>query len=1034
MHHSYTSVRDWFRAVLFVSALFTSSLISAQTDIGWNFGTSTAQPTPSTVLPADVAASEIARANNSGSTVLLTTTSASSGYPGATGQFNAGAAARIGALNTAADASAFFEFSLTPEVGKQLVTTGLGFGTRSTGTGPQAYAIFTSVDGFANAIAVGVLSNNSVWTRQNPVIPELVGTSGSPVTFRIYGYGGAGSPSSGTANWRIDDLSVTVFTIAASGTPPAVNTTDPVAGASGVGLANPITVAFNQPVTVSNDTFAINGSISGVHTLEVSGGPITYILTPSPAFVPGETITVTVFGDEVIDQSTGALTMPDDYVFTFTAVTAPPIRAIHEVQGTGGASPFAGQTVTLSGVVTASFQSTTAGLGGFYLQAKEADYDSDPTSSEAIFIFDNASSNTVPVSPGDVISVAGTVAEFGTGPATLTELVSVTSVTRAGATAPLPEPIAVTLPLSDTDALERLEGMRVRFSQTLTITDNFNLGHFGEFIVSSGRLFQPTNIVAPGEAANAQTAANQLNQLRVNDHVSRTYPDPTPFLYNSAGQGDTLRGGDTITGLTGVLSFGFGSYLLEPTAPATVVAANPRTPQAPTRAGRLRVAIANVLNFFNGNGESGGFPTSRGADTPAEYLRQREKIVQGLLRLNADIIGLTEVENDGFGPGSAIRDLVDTLNAAAPAGTRYAAVDASSADTGSDQIQVAFIYRVETAALVGNPATLNNPYFNGIARPPLAQTFREVASGEILTVCVNHFRAKASVASGAATDGLTPNPNLDQRDGQGNNNYVRTREAQTLAAWLATDPTASSDPDFLIVGDLNAYAKEDPVAALESGGFINLTAKFEGLNGYSYLFGGQYGHLDHALATSALESQVVSAATWHVNADEPVYLDYNLENKSPAQQAVNVATPYRYSDHDPVVVDLNLRSLPPSVTFNTWIKRWSLPSDQQSPVSDPDGDGAANLLEYKTGTRPDLADTSALPALKTENGRAVFRYTTSRLATDGQLALWRSTDLKTWEPLTALPVLESSSGDNDTFRVELSLSTRRLFVKLTATL
>ena len=202
---------------------------------------------------------------------------------------------------------------------------------------------------------------------------------------------------------------------------------------------------------------------------------------------------------------------------------------------------------------------------------------------------------------------------------------------------------------------------------------------------------------------------------------------------------------------------------------------------------------------------------------------------------------------------------------------------------------------------------LNNAYFNNLSRNPLAQTFQELATGEILTVSINHFKSKGSASTGAAaTDGIVPNPNLDQGDGQAASNYLRTRQAQALSAWLATDPTGSGDPDFLIIGDLNAYAKEDPIVALENAGYINLTEAAEGPGGYSYAFGGEFGHLDHALANYHLMAQVTDAATWHVNSDEPVYYDYNVENKNAAQQAVNATGAYRYSDHDPVVVTLDL--------------------------------------------------------------------------------------------------------------------------------
>ncbi|MBI3885950.1 MAG: ExeM/NucH family extracellular endonuclease [Opitutae bacterium] len=579
---------------------------------------------------------------------------------------------------------------------------------------------------------------------------------------------------------------------------------------------------------------------------------------------------------------------------------------IHTVQGGGVTSAFTGQVQTVDGIVTAAFQGS-GGLGGFYVQAAEADYDNDPATSEGIFV----RNTTFAASAGDLVRVTGTVAEFGTAPSTQTELASVTAVVRLGAAA-LPAPVALALPFASTSAAERFEGMRVTFAQRLTLTDTFNLGRFGEITLSNGRLPTPTNVVAPGAAATAQDVANFLNTLVVDDNRSGSFPDPTPFLADSAGAGLTRRTGSTVAGATGVLDERFGNYLLELTAPLVFADENPRAAPPAAAAGTLRVVGANVLNLFNGDGAGAGFPTSRGADTAAEFSRQLAKTVAGLTRLAPDILGLTEIENDGFGPAGALAALVAALNNAAPAGTGYALVDAAAADNGTDLIHVAFVYRTQTVAPVGAPAALTSPYFTGLARPPLAQTFRATANGEVLTISVNHFRAKGSAATSAASnDGLAPNPNRDTGDGQGTNNYLRTRQAQALAQWLATDPTRSGDPDFLILGDLNAYAREDPITALRDAGYTNLTEAHEGAGGYSYAFDGAFGHLDHALANARLATQVVTAVAWHANADEPAFLDYNTESKSAAQQAINVGTPFRFSDHDPVIVDLRLGTTVP---------------------------------------------------------------------------------------------------------------------------
>ncbi|MBC7365965.1 MAG: DNA/RNA non-specific endonuclease, partial [Undibacterium sp.] len=168
---------------------------------------------PKSGLPADVTGGTVVQRNNNGTTLTLTTVSASGGYPGVSGTSNAGAAARVGPLNLAEGGSAFFEFTLTPAAGRQLAVTGLNFGARSTATGPQAYALL-AVNGSGDAalIASGPLANNSVWTLITPAFLPIVSVAAAPLTFRLYGYGGAGNAGGSTANWRIDDLAVNLTT------------------------------------------------------------------------------------------------------------------------------------------------------------------------------------------------------------------------------------------------------------------------------------------------------------------------------------------------------------------------------------------------------------------------------------------------------------------------------------------------------------------------------------------------------------------------------------------------------------------------------------------------------------------------------------------------------------------------------------------------------------------------------------------------------------------------------------------------------
>ena len=687
-----------------------------------------------------------------------------------------------------------------------------------------------------------------------------------------------------------DSLAVDDFTFTAGGGnagPLQVASVSPASGATGQDPATSLTVRFNRPATVSGSWFEVVGSVSGAHPSVATGGPTVYTITPTAPFAYNETVTVSLRAANITDPSGGA-SLANDYVWSFGTLNAPgSVTRIHAIQGAGASSPLVGTGVTIEGVVTASFQSASGnvGLRGFFVQEEDANADSDPATSEGIFVFDGGSGPTV--SAGQRVRVTGTVAEFNG----LTEISPVGTVAVLG-TAPLPAAVPITLPFADTTALERFEGMRVTLPQTLTVTNNFGLGQYGEIELSAGgRLLQPTNAVAPGAAAIAYQAANDRNRIFVDDGSSRTYPDPTPYLGSTT---STLRTGATVTGLTGVVTFFAGGYRIEPDAPVNFVDANPRaTP--PTVGGSLRVVSANVLNYFNGDGAGGGFPTSRGADTATEFARQRAKVLAGLSTLAADIYGLTEVENDGYGATSALQDIVNGLNSLAPSGVSYASI-VPTTSVGTDAIRCALIYRVGTVQPVGGAATTSAGPF-ALYRPPIAQTFRQLSNGEKFTVVINHFKSKGSGGTGA---------DADQGDGQGFYNATRTQQSQSLLSWLATDPTASGDPDFLIIGDLNSYALEDPITTLRNGGYIDQTRRFEGTSGYSYAFSGQFGHLDYALATPSLDSQIIDAQAWHNNSDEPTYLDYNLENKSAAQAALNVGTPYRTSDHDPVLIGITL--------------------------------------------------------------------------------------------------------------------------------
>lgn len=565
---------------------------------------------------------------------------------------------------------------------------------------------------------------------------------------------------------------------------------------------------------------------------------------------------------------------------------------INAIQGSGDTSPMVDETKIIEGVVT----STVASLNGYFVQEELADQDTLIETSEGIFVFDE-SLVTMPTI-GNKVRVQGVVKENFNR----TQLSASSAFVDCGVGEVINSQ-EVSLPMSDAAEWENYEGMLIHFNNDLQVTDTFNLARFGQLSLSNGRLLKPTNVFAPNSAqAVALTNKNSRNIIVLDDMNNQQNPDVIPFPAPNLGYENTVRLGDSVNGLMGVIDYSFGSYRVLPTSTPMFISTNGRTssPQL-TNEGSLKIASFNVLNYFNGDGLGGGFPTARGADTAEEFTRQSDKIVAALSAINADIIGLMEIENDGYSNTSAINDLVTKLNAQMGEDT-YRFVNPNIPSLGSDAISVGLLYKPANIALEGNAITTTQSPFDFGNRQPLAQTFTEIATGESLTIAVNHFKSKGGCGSASGN-------NADLNDGQGCWNELRTQAANQLTAWLSTMPTGTTDDDVLIIGDLNAYAKEDPITAIENNGYRNLVEKSLGYSGYSYSFAGEMGYLDHALASNSLSTQVVETSVWHINADEPRAFDYNTEFKSVNQQTTYYGSDaYRASDHDPVVISLALKS------------------------------------------------------------------------------------------------------------------------------
>ncbi|MEQ1573000.1 MAG: ExeM/NucH family extracellular endonuclease [Vicinamibacterales bacterium] len=751
----------------------------------------------------------------------------------------------------------------------------------------------------------------------------------------------------------------------------------PVGGDQTVELTVSGTGITVEDYTLSSSTITIvNGQTSG---------SVTFAVADDLLFEGSETATLAI-GNPSAGIILGA---PTSQPITIADNETPPPACfaadtpIGTIQGAGTTAALPGLR-TVQGVVVGDFEypgtgATASFLRGFYLQDAG---DEDPTTSDAIFVF-NGNNNSV--SLGQVVQVTGIVADFQDQ----TQFNAGSSIEACGTTGTVTS-VAITLPtpapLGGVPYLERVEGMLVTFPQTLYVTEHFQLGRFGQVVMSAdGRLQQPTNVVAPGAPAQARQAANNLNRIIIDDELQSQNPDPIAFGRggNPLSAVNTLRGGDTATGMVGVLSYTWGgnaaspnAYRLRPIGALDAVVAhfqpaNPRPGAPPAVGGRLQLASFNVLNYFltldigtQANCGPLGFKQEcRGAETVEELLRQQTKLNAALLGLDADILGLIELENTQDADGNDVNplaDIVGRLNASLGSAV-YSYVDTGM--VGTDTIRVGVIYKPTRVTPAGPPMLDTDPVHN---RPPVAQTFVENSSGERFSVVVNHFKSKG--CGGEA--GL----DLDLGDGQGCFNNTRMLQAQRLLAFIsnAVVPTAG-DTDVLVIGDLNSYAKEDPIAELEASGFTNLIAQFSGPDAYSYVFDGQWGYLDHALASASLTAQVNGAGDFHINADEPSVLDFNTNFKS-AGQIASLYSPdgFRTSDHDPVLVGLTLDdTTPPETTLTGVPTNPSLTADATFTFTGTDMGGVAGF-ECALDASPFAACTSPTAFSGLANGEHTF--------------------------------------------------------------
>ncbi|KQR11197.1 ExeM/NucH family extracellular endonuclease [Cellulomonas sp. Leaf334] len=609
----------------------------------------------------------------------------------------------------------------------------------------------------------------------------------------------------------------------------------------------------------------------------------------------------------------------------------PVAATIAEVQGTGATSPLAGQTVTTDGVVTAAYP--TGGFSGYVIQTAGTGgaTDATPGASDAVFVFSSATAGSVAI--GDHVQVTGVVSEFNG----LTEI----TVADAAGLVDLPAadpvtPVSAAWPSTDA-AREALESMLFQPTGDLTITNTFSTNQYGEVGLAAGTLplLQPTEVGRPGSAeALAAAADNAARGVVLDDGSSTNFlsaassglTPPYVSLTNPVRVGAAA----TITAPV-VVDFRNNVWKLNPTVPgpASVTFENDRTTAPTAVGGDLKVASFNVLNYFTTLGATTAGCTSfkdrtgdpvtvnsgcdpRGAWDPDDLQRQQDKIVAAIDALDADVVGLLEIENSARVDGvadEALGTLVDALNAAA--GSDVWAFVPSSTElppaAGQDVITNALIYKPAAVERTGESRALGDQSEDdqafGNAREPIGQVFTPVGGGAPFFVAVNHFKSKGSA-------GPWPG-DADAGDGQGASNESRVRQATALRDWV---PTVQGDAQAVaLIGDFNAYTLEDPMQALYDAGYTDAaTALADGQ--FSYSFSGLSGSLDHVLLNGPAMQRATGADIWEINAEESIALQYDRYNYHGTLFYESNA--YRSSDHDPMLVGLvNGAAKPVNVTL-----------------------------------------------------------------------------------------------------------------------
>ncbi|MGB1321792.1 MAG: ExeM/NucH family extracellular endonuclease [Vibrio gallaecicus] len=629
-----------------------------------------------------------------------------------------------------------------------------------------------------------------------------------------------------------------------------------------------------------------------------------------------------------------------------------PDTLISSLQGDSWASPHTdpknGQYIsteefTVEGVITAIQAEAldTDGPIGFFMQDEQPD--SDPKTSDGIFVVADVASLSV----GDKVTVTGPVEEkYGW------TQIPATAVAKTGTGTISP----VELKVLDSDpefdfTLERHEGMLVKLTSTsdMKVSRSYSMDEgpqrFNMVLAQGKANVHPNQAFFPGtqkadQAADCNDDARLVVESLAKDTIGAPawYPDfaKTDIDQNGSTE-DYIRVGDRANNLQGVVGYSYSDYRIFVTEDANndtfVARGNNRDAAPDLKEGDIRVATFNANQYFNsveGGGEANEFlayDALGGAQSSTEFDHQTEKLVSALKSLDADIVGLMEVENNGFGEGSAISYLVTQLNAGLEEDQQYNIASAEGLTNVGELATSSYVIfrpsKVGLESLTVIPMPEQHLADDSVVaqHDAVVPVFSFKDREETLTLAVSHFAERDATCS---TEAPT--------DRQGGCADLRVSAADYLGQKLA-----EMEGEKIILGSLNAYTKEDAITVLtdrtsapedykinaaantfvgdeplhgengaeitESYGFENVLAIVEP-NSFNSVEGDANGSLDYILTSSGLKSKVVDAVHWNINASESEVLSASNE------LGQEFADPYRSAQNDPVVLSIAFNGKP----------------------------------------------------------------------------------------------------------------------------